>query len=177
MITFDRFACHYNTMRLRRIGHQRITGLSYLPHSLVKCWVMSDCKAVGSFIVTMWKSAYFPPLLCGDDAHFNFFVRDWLFLSLCFNKSNLFIKGKAKNKLFGTKAFKSRCLALRIDFAGNNFRSSLRSVFVPPLMAIVWLASLVYPEVSMVFPNRDSSKIVLKFTFLDWISSMFVVSI
>ena len=40
MITFDRFACHYNTMRLRRIGHQRITGLSYLPHSLVKCWVM-----------------------------------------------------------------------------------------------------------------------------------------
>ena len=59
-------------------------------------------------------------------------------------------KGKAKNKFFGTKAFKSRCLALRIDFAGNNFRSSLRSVFVPPLMAIVWLASLVYPEVSMV---------------------------
>ena len=120
---------------------------------------MSDCKAVGSLIVTMWKSAYFPPLLCGDDVHFNFFVRDWLFLSLCFNKSNLFIKGKAKNKLFGTKAFKSRCLALRIDFAGNNFRSSL--------MAIVWLVSLVYPEVSMVFPNRDSSKIVLKFTFLD----------
>ena len=34
---------------------------------------MSDCKAVGSLIVTMWKSAYFPPLLCGDDAHFNFF--------------------------------------------------------------------------------------------------------
>ena len=33
---------------------------------------MSDCKAVGSLIVTMWKSAYFPPLLCGDDAHFNF---------------------------------------------------------------------------------------------------------
>ena len=128
---------------------------------------MSDYKAVGSLIVTMWKSAYFPPLPCGDDAHFNFFVRDWLFLSLCFNKSNLFIKGKAKNKLFGTKAFKSRCLALRIDFAGNNFRSSLRSVFVPPLMAIVWLASLVYPEVSMVIPNRDSWKIVLKFTFLD----------
>ena len=118
---------------------------------------MSDCKAV----------AYFGPLQCSDGAHFNFFVRDWLFLSLCFNKSNLFIKGKAKNKLFGTKAFKSRCLALRIDFAGNNFRSSLRSVFVPPLMAIVWLASLVYPEVSMAFPNRDSSKIVLKFTFLD----------
>ena len=43
---------------------------------------MSDCKAVGSLIVTMWKSAYFPPLLCGDDAHFNLFVRDWLFLSL-----------------------------------------------------------------------------------------------
>ena len=60
------------------------------------------------------------------------------------------VKGKAKNELFGTRAYKSRCLVYRIDFAGNNFRSSLRSVFAPPLMAIVWLARQVYPEVLMV---------------------------
>ena len=54
----------------------------------------------------------------------------------------LCLKGKAKNKLFGTEAFKSRCLALRIDFTGNSCRSSLS--FVPSLMAIVRLARQVY---------------------------------
>ena len=37
---------------------------------------------------------------------------------------------------------------LRIDFAGDSSRSSLS--FVPPLMAIVRLASQVYPEVLVV---------------------------
>ena len=35
------------------------------------------------------------------------------------NRPDLFVKGKAKNKLFGTKAFKSRCLALQVDFSKN----------------------------------------------------------
>ena len=106
---------------------------------------MSDCKAFGSLIVTMWKSAYFRSLLCSYGAHSNFFVRDWLFHP---NKSDLYIKSEAKNVLFGTKAFKSRCLALRLDFAGKNYFPSLS--FVPPLMVIVRLASQLYPEVSMV---------------------------
>ena len=75
----------------------------------------------------------------------NFFVGERLFLP---NKSDLFIKGKAKNVLFGTKALKSRCLALRVDFAGKNYCSSLS--FVPPPMASVRLASQLYPEVLMV---------------------------
>ena len=67
---------------------------------------MRDCKAVGSLIVPMWKSAYFWPLLCNDGVHLNFFVKDWLFLPK-------------------EKAFKCRCLALRINFADYSRRSSV----------------------------------------------------
>ena len=56
-------------MRLRRIGYQRTTGLSHPLHTLVMLSHMSDRKAFGSLIVTMWKSAYFQSLLCGNGAH------------------------------------------------------------------------------------------------------------
>ena len=49
-------------------------------------------------------------LLCNDGMHLNSFVKHWL----CLPKRP--VAGRAKNKLFGTKAFKSPCLALRIDF-------------------------------------------------------------
>ena len=49
---------------------------------------MRDCKAVGSLIISMWKSAYFWPSLCSDSVPLNFLVRDWLFLH---NKAELFI--------------------------------------------------------------------------------------
>ena len=32
---------------------------------------MRDCKAVGTLIVPMWKSAHFWPLLCSDGVHLN----------------------------------------------------------------------------------------------------------
>ena len=109
-------------MRLHRIGHRKTIGLFHPSHSVVGRLLshMRDYKAVGSLIVPIWKSAYFWPLLCSDGMHLNFFVKDWLFLP---NKPALFIKGKAKKKLFGTKAFKSRCLALRINFAHYSCRS------------------------------------------------------
>ena len=78
---------------------------------------MHESKAVGTLIVPMWKSSYFWPLLCSDGVHFNSFVADWLYLSA---RPDLFVKGRAKNKLFGSKAFKSSCVALRLDFAGNG---------------------------------------------------------
>ena len=74
----------------------------------------SDCKAVGTPVVPLWKSAYFWPLSSSDATHLNYFVCQRLYLP---NRPDLFGKGKVKNKLFGTKAFKSRCFALRIDFA------------------------------------------------------------
>lgn len=86
-------------MLFRRTGPRRIIGRS-LSH-------LRDCKAIG-------KSAQVLPLLCDDGVHLNSFVREWSFLA---NRPDLFVKGRAKNTLFGTKALKSRCLALRIDFA------------------------------------------------------------
>ena len=38
-----------------------------------------DCKAVGTLILPMWKSAQFWPLLCSDGVHLNSFVKDCLF--------------------------------------------------------------------------------------------------
>ena len=87
---------------------------------------MHEFKAVGTLIVPMWRSSYFWPLLCSDGVHFNSFVADWLYLSA---RADLFVKGRAKNKLFGAKAFKSSWLSL--DFAGNA-RSFLRYFFTVP---------------------------------------------
>ena len=89
---------------------------------------MRDCKAVGTLIVPMWKSAQFWSLLCSDGVHLNSFVKDCLFLP---NRPDLFVKGRAKNTLFGTKALKSRCLAIRIDFADDSCLSNV--VFFVPL--------------------------------------------
>ena len=89
---------------------------------------MHESKAVGTLIVPMCKSYYFWPLLCSDGVHFNSFVADSLYLSA---RPDLFVKGRAKNKLFGAKAFKSSCVALRLDFAGNG-RSFLRGFCTVP---------------------------------------------
>ena len=83
---------------------------------------MRDCKAVGTLIVPMWKSAQFWPILCSDGVHLNSFEKDCLFLQ---NRPDLFVKGRAKNTLFGTKALKSRCLAIRIDFADDSCPSTV----------------------------------------------------
>ena len=98
---------------------------------------MSDCKALGTLVVPLWKSAYYWPLLSKDGTHLNSFVSHSLYLP---NRPDLFVRGKAKNKLFGTKAFKSRCLALRVDFARNV--ALLVLVFAPLRWAGVQLAIL-----------------------------------
>ena len=77
---------------------------------------MHKSETVGSLIVPVWKS-YFWPLLCSDGVHVNSFVAHWFYLPA---RPDLFVKGRAKNTLFGTKAFKSSCVALRLDFAGNG---------------------------------------------------------
>ena len=70
----------------------------------------------------IWKSARFWPLLCSDAVSLNSFVQDCLFLP---NRPNLFVKGRAKNTLFGTKAFKSRCLAIRVDVGDDSCLSNV----------------------------------------------------
>ena len=41
---------------------------------------MRSCKARGTLVVPMWRSACFWPLLCTDGVHFNSFVADWMYL-------------------------------------------------------------------------------------------------
>ena len=61
----------------------------------------------------MWKSLYFWLLLCEDGKHWNGFVRDWVIL---LKFENRFIKGKAKNHLFGSKVLSFSVVALRLNF-------------------------------------------------------------
>ena len=71
------------------------------------------CKAVGTLVIPMWKSSYFWLLLCEDGRHWNAFVRDWVTLP---KFKNLFIKGKAKNHVFGSKDLSFSVVALRLNF-------------------------------------------------------------
>ena len=58
----------------------------------------------------MWKSSYLWLLLCEDGRHWNAFVHDWVILP---KFKNLFIKGKAKNHVFGSKDLSFTVVALR----------------------------------------------------------------
>lgn len=82
---------------------------------------MKDGRASGTLIVTLWKSAYFWPLLCSDGVHLNSFVAERMYLP---RRPDLFVKGRAKHKFFATEQFSSRCLALRIDLAVTCDRRS-----------------------------------------------------
>ena len=136
----DRFACCYNA-KLPRFNSRFVQPGAEAVDAFTQDWSpennwlvppisligrvlkhMSDCKALGTLVVPLWKSAYYWPLLSKDGTHLNSFVSHWLYLP---NRPDLFVRGKAKNKLFGTKAFKSRCLALRVDFARNVRTSSV----------------------------------------------------
>ena len=79
---------------------------------------MHESKAVGTVIEPMWKS-YFWPLLYSDGVHFNSFVVDWLYLPA---RPDLFVKGRAKNKLFGAKAFK-------VPITPKNFLARNKSLY------------------------------------------------
>ena len=187
--TVDRFACCYNTKlprfnsRFLQPGTEAVDAFSQDWSSDINWLVppvtfigtvlsyMRSCKARGTLVVPMWRSACFwvylgvrtcevflcfvtimfvlsivltslfslstslvkvtgsytedePcfwPLLCTDGVHFNSFVADWMYLP---NRPDLFVEGRAKNSLFSTDQFKSRCLALRIAFPGAGDRRS-----------------------------------------------------
>jgi hypothetical protein len=74
----------------------------------------STCKAQGTIIIPIWKSAHFWPVLCSDGVHWSEFIQGGLILP---NSAKLFIKGKARNSIFGNKSLKFQMVALRIDFS------------------------------------------------------------
>ena len=125
----DRFACTYNAKlprfnsRFLQPGTEAVDAFSQdwssennwlVPSTILisrSLTHMRVCKALETLILPMWNFAYL-----------NSFIREWLFLP---DRPDLFVRGRAKNTLFGNKALKSCCLALRIDFANYNRLSNV----------------------------------------------------
>ena len=74
---------------------------------------MKQCRAYGTVVLPMWKSASFWPMLCpaGDG-----FIKEVVGVSdLPTNKHN-YIPGKGKKSVFGNIDLPFRMLALRLNF-------------------------------------------------------------
>jgi len=130
--TCDRFACSYNAKiqcfnsRFYQPGSSGVNAFSQdwshhnnwlCPPAYLTCKVfkhMELCSAQGTLIVLLWKSAHFWPILCSDGFHWSTFIHDWVILP---NFPNLFIRGTAKNSIFGSKPLAFVSLALRLDFS------------------------------------------------------------
>lgn len=70
-------------------------------------------------------------ILCLDCFHWSTFIHDWVILP---NFPNLFIRGKAKNSIFGSKLLAFVSLGLRLDFSiipRLDFQLSRKSFLVP----------------------------------------------
>ena len=130
--TCDRFACSYNAKvqcfnsRFYQPGSSGVNAFSQdwshhnnwlCPPVYLTCKVikhMELCCAQGTLIVPLCKSAHFWPVLCSDGFHWSTFIHDWVILP---NFPNLFIRGKAKNSIFGSKPLAFVSLALRLVFS------------------------------------------------------------
>ena len=130
--TCDRFACHYNAKlpkfntRFYQPGTSGVNASAQdwsndnnwlCPPVCLTCKVLSHlkvCNAAGTLVVPLWKSAYFWPRLCFDGLHWSGFVHDWVILP---DLPNLFVRGKAKNSIFGRGSLPFPSVALRIDFS------------------------------------------------------------
>ena len=133
--TCDRFACYYNTKlpkfntRYFQPGSCGVNAFSQnwahdnnwlCPPVYLTCRVINHmklCKAKGTLVVPLWKSAHFWPVLSPDGIHWGGFIHDWAILD---NHPKLFVRGKAKNSIFGNKPLKFRTVALRVDFSIPN---------------------------------------------------------
>lgn len=130
--TCDRFACSYNAKvqcfnsRFYQPGSSGVNAFSQdwshhnnwlCPPVYLTCKVikhMELCCAQGTLIVPLWKSAHFWPILCSDGFHWSTFIHDRVILP---NSPKLFIRGKAKNSIFGSKPLAFVSLALRLVFS------------------------------------------------------------
>jgi len=127
----DRFACNYNA-KLACFNTRFFQPSAEVVDAITQDWGVDNnwlvppvclvdkviahlraCKAAGTLVVPMWKSSYFWTLLCADGVHWSSVVHDWLVL---LQSESLFVRGKAKNRLYGTKSLSFRVVALRVCF-------------------------------------------------------------
>lgn len=74
---------------------------------------MEVCLARGTLILPVWKSSFFWNVCATDGVHWSRFVIDWFYLP---KFQGLFVEGKARNSLFGTRPLDFDIVALRVDF-------------------------------------------------------------
>ena len=129
--TVDRFACSYHTKLPRfnsrsfQLGCEAAEAFSqdwgydnnwFCPRFvLVIVRVlkhMEVCLARGTLILPVWKSPFFWKVCATDGVHCSRYVIDWVYLP---KFQGLFVKGKARNSLFGTRPL-DFVVALRVDF-------------------------------------------------------------
>ena len=82
---------------------------------------MQLCRAKGSLVVPLWRSAPFWPLIAPDGVHFASFIINWVELP---RSKNAFWAGRHSPGLFGKGDIHFRVLALRIDFRQARFVQS-----------------------------------------------------
>ena len=136
--TIDRFACSYNAKLSRFNSRFHQPGTEAVDAFLQDLefennWLLPPvsqivrvvdhlrlCNAEGTLVIPMWKSSYFWVLLCNDGRHWNSFVHDWVVLP---KFKQLFVRGKAKNDLFGARELSFAVVALRISFKLSERRN------------------------------------------------------
>ena len=79
---------------------------------------MRSCRAQGTLIVPLWRSAPFWPLLTSDGSHLAHFVEDWVDLPPL--KTTLCL-GCHSSGVFGRENLNFRVLAVRINFRSARF--------------------------------------------------------
>lgn len=102
---------------------------------------MKLCRAKGSLIVQVWKSAHFWPLICSDGVRWSNFIHDWVTLP---NFPNLFIACKALISIFGCMPLSFLSVALGIDLSmpfSVGFESSQVTFIVP---GELWASSAIF---------------------------------
>lgn len=90
---------------------------------------MDLCHAQGTLVVPVWKSSFFWNSCTSDGVHWSDFVIDWVYLP---KFQGLFVNGKARSSLFGSKLLDFDVAALRIDFRRPR----------PPLLSLGFARSL-----------------------------------
>ena len=83
---------------------------------------MEVCRAKGTLVLPLWKSSFLRNVCARDGVHWNSFIIDWVYLP---KFQGLFVKGKARNSLFGTISLDFDVVALRVDFRRTMSSSRL----------------------------------------------------
>ena len=145
--TVDRFACNYNA-KLPRFNSRFFQPGSEAVDAFCQDWRFNNswlcppvcliarviqhlelCQARGTLIAPLWKSSFFWNSCSKDGVHWSSFVTDWMYLP---KFQELFIKGRARNSLFGSRSLDFDVVALRIDFSRPRSPSSLRGYCTLP---------------------------------------------